>query len=32
VVRRPDDVEVGAGVHVRLAQGALDAQVTAVGA
>lgn len=28
VVRRPDDVEVGAGVHVRLAEGALDAQVT----
>jgi exodeoxyribonuclease VII large subunit len=29
VVRRPDDVEVGAGVHVRLAEGALDAKVTA---
>lgn len=29
VVRRPDDVTVGAGVHVRLAQGALDAEVTA---
>ncbi|WP_460888936.1 exodeoxyribonuclease VII large subunit [Promicromonospora xylanilytica] len=29
VVRRPDDVEVGAGVHVRLAEGALDADVTA---
>ena len=29
VVRRPDDVEVGAGVHVRLAEGALDAEVTA---
>jgi exodeoxyribonuclease VII large subunit len=29
VVRRPDDVTVGAGVHVRLAEGALDAEVTA---
>lgn len=29
VVRRPDDVAVGAGVHVRLAEGALDAEVTA---
>jgi exodeoxyribonuclease VII large subunit len=29
VVRRPDDVEVGAGVRVRLAEGALDAKVTA---
>ncbi|MFD7307698.1 exodeoxyribonuclease VII large subunit [Promicromonospora sp. NPDC059942] len=29
VVRSPDDVTVGAGVHVRLAQGALDAEVTA---
>ncbi len=29
VVRRPDDVEVGAGLHVRLAEGALDAEVTA---
>ncbi|GHH73627.1 exodeoxyribonuclease 7 large subunit [Promicromonospora soli] len=29
VVRRPDDVTVGAGVHVRLAEGALDAKVTA---
>ncbi|MFD2796896.1 exodeoxyribonuclease VII large subunit [Promicromonospora vindobonensis] len=29
VVRRPGDVEVGAGVHVRLAEGALDAEVTA---
>jgi exodeoxyribonuclease VII large subunit len=26
---RPDDVAVGASVHVRLAQGALDAEVTA---
>lgn len=30
VVRGPDDVTVGAGVHVRLAEGALDAEVTAV--
>lgn len=29
VVRRPDDVAVGASVHVRLAEGALDAKVTA---
>ncbi|WP_253876477.1 exodeoxyribonuclease VII large subunit [Promicromonospora umidemergens] len=29
VVRRPDDVAVGAGVHVRLAEGVLDAEVTA---
>ncbi|MFD6444383.1 exodeoxyribonuclease VII large subunit [Promicromonospora sp. NPDC060204] len=29
VVRSPDDVTVGAGVHVRLAQGAVDAEVTA---
>ncbi|PUB29642.1 exodeoxyribonuclease VII large subunit [Promicromonospora sp. AC04] len=29
VVRRPDDVAVGAGVHVRLAEGTLDAKVTA---
>ncbi|MFI2362631.1 exodeoxyribonuclease VII large subunit [Promicromonospora sp. NPDC019610] len=29
VVRHPDDVTVGAGVHVRLAEGALDAEVTA---
>jgi exodeoxyribonuclease VII large subunit len=29
VVRRPDDVAVGAGVHIRLAEGALDADVTA---
>ncbi len=29
VVRRPDDVAVGAGVRVRLAEGALDAKVTA---
>ncbi len=30
VVRSPDDVAPGDGVHVRLAEGALDAEVTAV--
>ncbi|WP_125776773.1 exodeoxyribonuclease VII large subunit [Antribacter gilvus] len=32
VVRSPDDVTVGSGVHVRLAQGSLEAEVTAAGA
>lgn len=31
VVRRPEDVAVGDTVHVRLAAGALDAEVTATG-